>query len=101
MESLEVNFGCLLRCNLTIFLYFCLLIPLGLVGVGGRPSFFSDSESLLLDPSITGSFSSLYLSGPSPELSDENSGPMSKGFEIATTQSFSGFEASVEKAAFL
>ena len=82
-----------------LFLYFCLVIPLGFVGVGGRPSFYSVSETLLQHRSITDFFSSLSLSRPSPEVSDENSGPMSSGIEIATTHFFSDLEAKIVNTA--
>ena len=67
-----VTLGYCLRCFLTKFLYFCLDIPRGFVGVDGRHSGKSDLVSLLVVSSSIGSLSSAFLSGPSPEGSEEN-----------------------------
>ena len=55
-------------------MYLRLVIPLGLGGVGGRQSLLSDLESLVGESSVD-LLSRSSLRGPSPETSDENSGP--------------------------
>ena len=55
-------------------MYLRLVIPLGLGGVGGRESLLPDSESLVGDSAVD-LLSRSSLRGPSPDTSEENSGP--------------------------
>ena len=75
-------------------MYLRLLIPLGFGGVGSRLSLLSDLESLVGDSSMA-LLSRSSLRGPSPDTSDENSGPNLRNFGTNLDGDFQAWNANV------